>query len=150
MDKKIIIQEGGVFMKRWIIFLTILVALVMGCAPKNVPPPRISNVDTSYPGAKLVIGSDQLLGKVILRDVHFRKVGKFTQGEVTVQNTTNKTYYLEYLFEWEDNQGFSVDEVKVWRPFTLTPYQVRKFTSTGPVPEATRITFTVRFPERRF
>lgn len=136
-------------MKRLAILSTFLVAFVLGCAAQNVPPTHIPNVDTSYPGAKLVIGSDQLLGKAILRDARLRKVGKFTQGEVTVQNTTNKTYYLEYLFEWEDSQGFSVDEVKVWRPFTLTPYQVRKFTSTGPVPEATRITFTVRFPEKK-
>lgn len=131
------------------ILIGILVVFIMGCAAGNVPPTSIRNVDTSYPGAKLVIGSDEILGKVILRDAHFRKVGKFTQAEVTVQNTTNKTYNLEYLFEWEDSQGFSVDEVKVWRAFTLTPYQVRKFTSTGPVPEATRITFTVRFPESK-
>ena len=136
-------------MKKRTILIGLLMIVMIGCAAGNIPPTSIKNVDTSYPGATLVIGSDEILGKVILRDVHFRKVGKFTQAEVTVQNTTNQTYYLEYLFEWEDSQGFSVDEVKVWRPFTLTPYQVRRFTSTGPAPEATKIVFTVRFPEKK-
>ncbi len=137
-------------MKRVGILLLFVMVMVSSCMQSNTIKHPISNVDKRYPNATLVIGSDELLGKVVVRDVRFRKVGNFTQAEVTVQNTTNKTYYLEYMFEWQDSQGFNVDEVKVWRPFTLTPYQVRKFTSTGPVPEASRITFTIRFPEKMF
>ena len=149
MDKKYILGKGG-SMKKLAILLVFALMFTSGCIRSNTITRPILNVDTRYPNATLVIGSKQLLGKVVLKDVHFRKVGNFTQAEVTVQNTTNKTYYLEYMFEWQDNQGFSVDEVKVWRPFTLTPYQVRKFTSTGPIPEASKITFTIRFPEKMF
>jgi uncharacterized protein YcfL len=139
--------------RRWRLWL-VGVALSVGCAaaePAPPPPPAVvyPSVDTTWPGAKLVIGSPDLLGRVIATSPQFRKQGRLTEAVVTVQNLSSGTFVLEYLFEWEDDSGFTVDEVKVWQHFTLTPHQVMKFTSTGPAPEATRITFTIRYPERK-
>jgi uncharacterized protein YcfL len=126
-----------------------------GCAtlepapPPPAPPVSYPPVDTSWPGAKLVVGSPDLLGRVVVTSPQFRKQGRLTEAVVTVQNLSPGTYALEYLFEWEDEAGFSVDDVKVWRRFSLSPNQVTKFTSTGPAPEATRIIFTVRYPESK-
>jgi uncharacterized protein YcfL len=69
---------------------------------------------------------------------------------VTVQNVSEKRFSLEYKFDWEDPQGFAVNSAAMWQRFTLSPRQVRKFTSTGKVPEATNITFTVRLPDDAF
>jgi uncharacterized protein YcfL len=97
-----------------------------------------------------VVGAPDLLGRVTVGDAQLRKQGRLTEAGVTVRNLSAATYVLEYLFEWEDDGGFSADEVKVWRRFTLTPHQLAKFTSVGPSPESTRITFTLRYPQSDF
>jgi uncharacterized protein YcfL len=136
---------------RWS-WLVVAVAVV-GCAAVEPapPPPAVvyPPVDTSWPGAKLVVGSPDLLGRVVVTSPQFRKQGRLTEAVVTVQNLSAATYGLEYLFEWEDDGGFIVDQVKVWQQVTLTAHQIMKLTSTGPAPEATRITFTIRYPERK-
>ena len=133
----------------------LIIAVSFGCAPtvgpavtqRTVPQPMI---DTSHPQAKLIIGSKKLLGKVAVIDPRFRTVGKLNQAEVTVQNLTENRYTMEYKFNWEDNQGFSVDSSNVWHRFTLTPRQTQRFQSTGKTPQASAIIFTVRFPDDAF
>jgi uncharacterized protein YcfL len=136
---------------RWLCCL--LAIVVAGCAAVEPapPPPAVvyPPVDTSWPGAKLVVGSPDLLGRVVVTAPQFRKQGRLTEAVVTVQNLSAGTYGLEYLFEWEDDGGFTVDQVTVWQQVTLTPHQIMKLTSTGPAPEATRITFTIRYRERK-
>lgn len=134
----------------WVVFGVL--PLWAACAPVQpaaAPPPPPPPVDVSYPGAKLVVGSPDLLGRVVLTQPQFRKEGRLTESVVTVQNLTPGTYVLEYLFEWEDDAGFRVDEPRVWQQFTLTPYQITKLSSTGPAPQATRIMVTIRHPERK-
>lgn len=114
---------------------------------RTVPQPMI---DTSHPQAKLITGSEKLLNNVAIIDPRFRKVGQLTQAEVTVQNLTENRYTLEYKYDWEDSQGFTVDSRSVWHRFTLTPHQTQRFQSTGKTPEATTIIFTVRFPDDAF
>ena len=63
-----------------------------------------------------------------------------------MQNLTQESYDLEYRFEWADDDGFEVEALNVWTPFTLTPSLIKRIRNTAPAPEATRITFTVRFP----
>jgi uncharacterized protein YcfL len=118
--------------------VTLLAGLIAGCAAIEPPPPPAlpPPVDTRYPGAKLVIGAPDLLGRVAVIDPLFRKRGALNEAIVTIQNLTEATYTLEYLFEWEDEAGFTVDQVRVWQPFTLTPHQIMKVNSTGPTPEA--------------
>ena len=133
----------------------LIVAGAFGCAPaigpaatqRTVSQPMI---DTSHPRAKLIIGSKKLLGKVAVIDPRFRSVGQLNQAEVTVQNLTDNRYTLEYKFDWEDKQGFTVDGRSVWHRFTLTPRQTQRFQSTGKNPQATAIIYTVRFPDDAF
>ena len=131
----------------WHIFF---VAFLISCAAPEVPPPPavkpISHVDTSHPQAKLVIGSDALLGNVVIRDPMLRTVGKMTQAQVTVENLTENEYLLEYKFDWADLEGFEVESRSVWHRFRLSPHEVRNFSSTGKTPDAKKIIFTVRFP----
>jgi uncharacterized protein YcfL len=124
-----------------------------GCQPQVSSPNTvepISNVDTSHPRAKLVIGSKKILGRVKILNPRFRKVGKMTQAEVTVQNLSDTKFSLEYKFDWQDAQGFTVDSGSMWHRFTLTPHQMRDFSSTGKTPAGEQITFTVRFPHDAF
>ena len=134
--------------------LGFMLALGLGaCAPIGPSPPPAPTylpVDKTDPRATLVVGSPDLLGRVLITEPQLRVQGALTEAGVTVQNLSAAAYVLEYLFEWEDDSGFNVDDTKVWRRFTLTPYQIMKFTSVGPSPESTRIRFTVRYPESRF
>lgn len=128
--------------------VTFAILVVAGCAGTEPPPPPPPPV-SQHPGARLVVGSPELLGRVVIADPTLRKRGPLTEAVVTVQNLTEGTYTLEYLFEWEDDRGFTVDQVRVWQQFTLTPYQILKVSSTGPAPEASAILFTIRAPLRR-
>ncbi len=56
--------------------------------------------------ARLVIGAKELLGKVMLDHPKFKRVGNFTRGAITIQNTTNDRYDIEYKVDWEDEQDF--------------------------------------------
>jgi uncharacterized protein YcfL len=137
--------------------LVVLAAIAVWCAGcasvgpaaglRTVPQPMI---DTSHPNAKLITGSEKLMNNVAIIDPRFRKVGQLQQAEVTVQNLTDIRYTLEYKFDWEDSQGFSVDSHSVWHRFTLTPRQTQRFQSTGKTPAASIIIFTVRFPDDAF
>lgn len=110
----------------------------------QIPPPA---VDTSYPGAELVLASNGLAGSIDLSEPRFRKLGLFTQAQVTVQNLTSDHYILEYKFTWHDQDWFATGQKTVWRRFKLSPNQIESFQSVGKTPEASHINFTVRFPE---
>lgn len=133
----------------------VLIAFVGGCVTpghvetnKQVEP--VSNIDTSHPRAKLVTGSNKILGRVVILNPRFRTLGKLSQAEVTVQNLTENRYVMEYKFDWADPQGFTVDSHSVWHRFILTPHQMQNFNSTGKTPEARNIIFTIRLPHDAF
>lgn len=109
-----------------------------------------SSVNDSHPRATLVLASEPLVQDIVLINPQFQSVGQLSRAQVTVQNLSEKRFSLEYKFDWEDAQGFSVNNAVAWQRFALSPRQVRKFTSTGKVPDATRITFTVRLPDDAF
>lgn len=134
-------------------------ALVMGgCMAGGVSPRpsgnsgmvQTGNVDMSHPGAKLVIGSEKLLGMVGLIQPRFRRVGILTQAAVTVQNFSENRYSLEYKVDWETQDGFPIQNNPVWHRFTLTPHQAQTFSSMGKTPDSERIVFTIRFPDDAF
>ena len=110
----------------------------------QAPPPA---VDTSHPRAKLVLASNGLAGRIDLSQTRFRKLGTFTQAQVTVQNLTTDRYVLEYKFDWHDEDWFATGQKTVWRRFKLSPNQIEMVQSVGKTPEASHIVFTVRFPE---
>lgn len=107
-------------------------------------------IEDSSSRARLVIGSDNLIGKIEIKKPRFRSLGQLTQAQVMVLNPTEDRYTLEYKFDWEDSQGFKADSMNSWHRFTLTPGETRTFTSTGKVPEATQIVFTLRLPDDVF
>lgn len=135
----------------WIIGMAImwLALSPISCATATRPElkdTRYNLVDEANPRAKLVLGSRDLLGKVVIIEPRFRLTGKLTEASVSVQSLYKKELHLEYRFEWSDDDGFPVDGLSVWRPFALTPNLIKALRATGPNPMATRITFTVRFP----
>ena len=134
--------------------LLVFASLVAGCNQQMAreQPDLIAgpSLDTSYPGATLVLGTEELVGAIRLSAPRFRRVGQLTQAQVTVQNLTDSRYSLEYRFGWEDSQGFKAGDPGSWHRFSLAPRQIETFTSTGKVPEATNIVFTVRYPDAAF
>jgi uncharacterized protein YcfL len=141
--------------KRWAVLGAVLgVSGVAGCTPQmvNEQPELIAgpSLDTSNPRAKLILGSESLVGKIRISAPRFRRVGQLTKAQVTVQNLTDDRYTLEYRFGWEDSQGFKVGNPGSWYRFTLAPRQIETFSSTGKMPEATNIVFTVRLPDDVF
>ena len=110
----------------------------------QAPPPA---VDTSHSRAKLVLASNGLAGRIDLSETRFRKLGAFTQAQVTIQNLTPDRYVLEYKFDWHDEDWFATGQKTAWHRFTLSPNQIESLQSMGKTPEASRIVLTVRFPE---
>ncbi len=108
------------------------------------PPPA---VDKSHPRAKLVLGSNNLAGKIFLVEPRFRKIGNFTQAQLTIENRTTAKYILEYKFTWHDQDWFNTGQKTVWHRFSLTPNQVETLQSVGKTSDAANITLTVRFPD---
>jgi uncharacterized protein YcfL len=132
---------------------TLLLVTVMssGCIFDSVrPPTAVPTIDTQDPRAKLVLGSEDLLGKVALGDTKLRQVGVLTQAQVTVQNLTDNRYTLEYRFDWRDSQGFDVGSLNTWHRFTLTPRQTQTFNSMGKTPAANNIVFNLRVVDDAF
>jgi len=131
--------------------ILLLTAVSSGCATDGVrPPAAVPTIDTQDPRAKLVLGSEDLLGKVALGDTRLRQVGVLTQAQITVQNLTDNRYTLEYRFDWRDSQGFDVGSLNSWHRFTLTPRQTQTFNSMGKTPAATNIVFNVRVVDDAF
>ena len=107
-------------------------------------------VNSNNPRATLILGSEDLLGKIAISDPKFKKVGTLTQAQVYVQNLTEDRYTLEYKFDWEDSQGFTIQGINAWRRFTLTSQQRKTLTATGKNPTASNIIVTVRLPDDAF
>ena len=104
-------------------------------------------VDTSHPRAKLVLASNGLAGNIRLLEPRFRKLGAFTQAQVTIRNLSPDRYVLEYKFDWHDEDWFATGQKTVWHRFKLSPNQIETLQSMGKTPEASGIVLTVRFPE---
>ncbi len=120
------------------------VRLVQTQQSEDAPP---SAVDTSHPRAKLVLASNGLAGNIRLLAPRFRKLGAFTQAQVTIRNLSPDRYVLEYKFDWHDEDWFATGQKTVWHRFKLSPNQIETLQSMGKTPEASGIVLTVRFPE---
>jgi len=147
-------MKTGIFKRMAVLTVGLGMVSIAGCnqtMPQQgsglVPTESVSD---AHPRATLVLASKPLVGEIVLTKPQFQSVGQLSRAQVTVQNVTGKRYSLEYKFDWEDAQGFSVNSASSWQRFSLSPRQVRKFTSTGKVPQATNITFTVRLPDDAF
>ncbi len=107
------------------------------------------SLDNSDPRARLVL-SRSLVGNIRMANLRFRKVGRYMQAQVGIQNLTDNRYNAEYRVEWEDKDGFMVDQSGVWRRITLADSQINTFTTTGKKPEAAHIVVNLRLPDDPF
>ncbi|MCB1761088.1 MAG: YcfL family protein [Gammaproteobacteria bacterium] len=133
--------------------LAILAAvLLVGCnTPSGGSNPNIrhhpqNTIDDSNPRARLVLASQDLVGRIALTDARIGSAGQLTKAEVTLQNLSDDRYQLEYQFAWEDREGFSINENRVWKRITLAPRELRSVRSVAGDPKADAFTLTVRFP----
>lgn len=143
--------------KQLIMPLLLLVSVAMaGCNTtsvenasniRNYPQDTVSN---AHPRARLVLGSKDLVDDIAVVDVRIGSAGQLQRAEVSVQNLSNERYTLEYMFAWEDSQGFSINENRVWKRFVLGPRGIRSFQTIGSSPEAYQLTMTVRLPDDLF
>lgn len=134
--------------------LIVLVFMLAACKQASVAENpgfvKQDTLDDSHPRARLVLGSEKLVGNIRMANIRFRKVGLFTQAQIGIQNLSDVRYNLEYKIEWEDAGGFMVDQSGVWQRFTLSPTQIDTVTATGKVQEAHKVVFTVRLPDDPF
>ena len=128
----------------------ILIACKQVSVAENPGFVKHDTLDDSHPRARLVLGSEKLVGNIRMANIRFRKVGLFTQAQIGIQNLSDVRYNLEYKVEWEDATGFMVDQSGAWQRFTLAPTQIDTVTTTGKVPEAHQVVFTVRIPDDPF
>lgn len=137
-------------------FLTLVVLLwLSACAStsQTEPDPGYilpSAVDNSHHRAKLIIGSNELRGMVALHSPKFRTIGQLTQAQVELENYSGQTLDLEYRIDWSDLDGFKAGTLSSWQFVSLAGNGTEALSSTGKVPEATRITVTVRLPGDMF
>lgn len=138
-----------------------LASLVSGCATVSQPDPGLDTysnqeiiqtraVDTSYPGLKRVIASDQLIGYISVANPKLGPKGAFTKAQVTVQNLTENRYAVEGQFQWEDQSGFAVGSPRPWKRFVLGPKQAKNFSEMALQKDAKQTIFTVRLVDDIF
>ena len=129
--------------------------LLGGCNTAGVSDPNVRHyqqdtIDASNPRARLVLGSKDLVGQIALVDARLGTAGALAKGEVSVQNLSNNRYTLEYQYAWEDRDGFSISENRVWKRFVLGPRELKSFRSVAGDPKAYGFTMTVRMPDDLF
>ena len=112
----------------------------------NIRNHQQNTVSTAHPRARLIAGSKDLVGQIDIVNVRFGTVGQLQRAEVSVQNLSNERYSLEYMYVWEDQQGFKVNQNTVWKRFTLGPREIKSFQTIGVTPTAYGLTMTVRLP----
>jgi len=139
------------------LYILALIIFLLGCNTVNSigQQPTIRNhqqniVSTVHPRARLIAGSKDLVGQLDLVNVRFGTVGQLPRAEVSVQNLSNARYSLEYMYSWEDQQGFKINQNTVWKRFTLGSREIKSFQTIGVTPEAYGLTMTVRLPSDFF
>jgi len=110
------------------------------------PMEESRTVDTSHPRVRLILGSDDLYGKISLIKARVAPRGNFIKGQASVQNLTDDIYALEYKFDWYDDEGFIVGKGGVWQRILLGPRDIKSLKSIGKTKNASRLQLTVRVP----
>ncbi len=138
----------------YILFIVPIVFLLNACTPETAAENpgfvKADTLDESLPTARLILGSDSLVGKVRMANVKLRKVGTLTQAQIAIQNLSDDRQKLEYRIEWEDESGFIVDQSGVWRQVILSPSQIDTISTTAKKPEAEKVIINLRNPDKPF
>jgi uncharacterized protein YcfL len=85
-----------------------------------------------------------------MANVNVRKVGSLSQANIAFQNISSERLHLEYRIEWEDKDGFVVDQSGAWRQIVLAPTQIDSVMSVGKTPNAEKVVVTLREPDDAF
>lgn len=142
--------------RQYLLLISMISALALGgCNTTGAGDPNIRHykqdtITDSHPRARLVLGSANLVDHIAMVDVRMGSVGQLQRAEVSVQNLSNDRYVLEYMVSWEDRDGFSINDNKVWKRFELGPREIRSFQSVASNPSAYALTMTVRLPDDIF
>lgn len=131
----------------------IIIIFLTSCAAHkgaNVQYLAQKTIDDTHPRATLILGSSELVNKILITNVKVAQVGLLPKAGIDVQNLTDERYNLEYKIVWRDKQGFPINVSNVWHRFLLTPRKIKSFQSVGKTEEAYSIQFTVRFPDDLF
>jgi uncharacterized protein YcfL len=132
-------------------FLCVLTSLLIlsGCVTKgaNMKYLESKTIDDTHPRATLIIGTTELVNKILITNVKVVQAGLLPRAGIDVQNLTDNRYSLEYKIVWRDKQGFANNISNVWHRFVLSPRKIKSFQSMGKTEEAYSIQFTVRFPD---
>lgn len=133
-------------MKTIVLFKLGLYALLLILSPLSYADMAIRQQanNTSNDYARLIISNEKLNGKVKLTKSRVKPKGNLVEGDVEIQNLTNKTVALHYRFDWLDKDGFAVDDMIIWEPITLGPKDIRSFSSMGKSRAATRVQFVIK------
>ncbi len=116
----------------------------------NMRIKHTSAVDTTYAPLTRIIASDKLIGYISVVNPKVGQTGAFTKAQVTVQNLTQNRYSLEYQFQWQDAQQFSVGTPRSWKRFVLGPKEAKIIQEMALNKDAIRTIFTVRLPDDTF
>jgi len=133
-----------------IVSLIFFALVATGCSVNkgaNVRYLAQRTIDDTHPRATLILGSSDLVNKVLITNVRVAQVGLLPKAGIDVQNLTDNRYNLEYKIVWRDKQGFPINVSNVWHRFVLSPRKIKSFQSMGKTEEAYSIQFTVRFPD---
>ncbi len=145
MDQKAMIKKT--------ITLILVTFLATGCTAKkgaNIQYLAQKTIDDTHPRATLILGSSELVNRVLITNVRVAQVGLLPKAGIDVQNLTDNRYNLEYKIVWRDKQGFPINVGNVWHRFVLSPRKIKSFQSMGKTEDAYSIQFTVRFPDDLF
>lgn len=129
----------------------VLLFVLSGCQSSsntaNLKRINDNTIDVSHPRAELVLASKRLVGVVALTDVRFGSVVNFQRVQVGLQNISGRELSLDYKVEWQDDQGFAVNQNTIWHPIKLGAREIYHIKSLGKVQEAYQIQLTVRFSD---
>jgi len=133
-----------------ILFFAVLF-IFLGCQSSskvaNLKHIKDNTIDASHPRAELVLASKRLVGVVALTNVRFGSVVNFQRVQVGLQNISGRELSLDYKVEWQDDQGFTVNQNTIWHPIKLGAREIYNIKSLGKVQEAYQIQLTVRFSD---
>ncbi|MCF6203947.1 MAG: DUF1425 domain-containing protein [Methylococcaceae bacterium] len=135
------------------IFFVLICLLSASCSTNqgaNVKYLAQKTIDDTHPRATLILGSTELVNKVLITNVRVAQVGLLQKAGIDVQNLTDNRYNLEYKIVWRDKQGFPIKVSNVWHRFVLSPRKIKSFQSMGKTEQAYSVQFTVRFPDDLF
>lgn len=143
--------------KKTIFILTTCLSFILlsGCSSKKDAVAEKEHlaqktIDDTHPRATLILGTTELVNKILFTNVRVGQVGLLPRAGIDVQNLTDNRYNLEYKIVWRDKERFPINVSNVWHRFVLSPRKIKSFQSVGKTEEAYSVQFTVRFPDDEF